>query len=96
MRSFEICAGAGGKALGLEQAGFEHIALVEIDQAACAALRKNRPSWNEIEKDIKLFTAKEYMNIDLLAGGVPCPPFSVAGKQLGHKNERNLSEKKLN
>ncbi len=90
MRSIEICAGAGGQALGLEQAGFEHIALVEIDQAACATLRKNRPSWNVIEKDVKLFTAKEYVNIDLLAGGVPCPPFSVAGKQLGHKDERDL------
>lgn len=80
MRSIEICAGAGGQALGLEQAGFKHVALIEIDQFACATLRKNRPHWNVIEGDIKEFSAEEYTNIDLLAGGVPCPPFSVAGK----------------
>lgn len=90
MRSIEICAGAGGQALGLEQAGFEHVALVEIDQSACATLRTNRPSWNVIEIDVKSFSAKRYKNIDLLAGGVPCPPFSVAGKQLGHDDERDL------
>jgi len=90
MRSIEICAGAGGQALGLEQAGFEHVALVEIDKHACATLRKNRPRWNVIEGDVKTFSAKRYKNIDLLAGGVPCPPFSIAGKQLGHEDERDL------
>ncbi len=90
MRSIEICAGAGGQALGLEQAGFEHVAMVEIEPLACATLRKNRPHWNVIEGDIKSFSAKRYAGIDLLAGGVPCPPFSVAGKQLGHEDERDL------
>ncbi len=90
MRSIEICAGAGGQALGLEQAGFKHIALVEIDHAACLTLKTNRPSWNVIEEDIKKFTAKQYVGLDLLAGGVPCPPFSVAGKQLGNNDERDL------
>jgi DNA (cytosine-5)-methyltransferase 1 len=90
MQSIEICAGAGGQALGLEQAGFKHIALVEIDDTACATLRKNRPSWNVLQVDVKEFSASQYYGIDLLAGGVPCPPFSVAGKQLGHKDERDL------
>ena len=91
MRSIEICAGAGGQALGLEQAGFEHIALVEIDSAACTTLKMNRPHWNVIEGDMKAFSAKEHNGfVDLLAGGVPCPPFSVAGKQLGHDDERDL------
>ena len=90
MRSIEICAGAGGQALGLEQAGFEHIALVEIDRAACLTLKTNRPSWNVVEQDIKKFSAKQYVGLDLLAGGVPCPPFSVAGKQLGNNDERDL------
>ena len=90
MRSIEICAGAGGQALGLEQAGFHHVALVEIDENACMTLRHNRPKWNVIEGDVKSFSALTYDNIDLLAGGVPCPPFSVAGKQLGHEDERDL------
>ena len=91
MRSIEICAGAGGQALGLEQAGFEHLALIEIDPVACATLRKNRPGWNVIEGDVKAFSVRNFNGIiDLLAGGVPCPPFSVAGKQLGHDDERDL------
>jgi DNA (cytosine-5)-methyltransferase 1 len=90
MRLIEICAGAGGQALGLEQAGFEHLALIEIDKYACETLRKNRPLWNVIESDIKSFSAKQYFGVDLLAGGIPCPPFSVAGKQLGNDDERDL------
>jgi DNA (cytosine-5)-methyltransferase 1 len=90
LQSIEICAGAGGQALGLEQAGFRHAALVEIDPHACATLRANRPHWNIIEGDVKAFSAKPYYAIDLLAGGVPCPPFSVAGKQLGKDDERDL------
>lgn len=88
--SIEICAGAGGQALGLEQAGFKHLALVEIESVACETLLLNRPDWNVIHKDVKQFSAKEYKNVDLLAGGVPCPPFSIAGKQLGEFDERDL------
>lgn len=88
--SIEICAGAGGQAIGLEKAGFEHLALVELETIACETLRFNRPKWNVINKDVKEFSAKEYKKVDLLAGGVPCPPFSIAGKQLGHLDERDL------
>jgi DNA (cytosine-5)-methyltransferase 1 len=88
--SIEICAGAGGQALGLEQAGFEHLALVEIEKLACLTLMYNRPQWNVINSDLRHFSAKQYKKVDLLAGGVPCPPFSVAGKQLGHLDERDL------
>jgi DNA (cytosine-5)-methyltransferase 1 len=90
MRSLEICAGGGGQALGLEQAGFGHAALVEIDGDACRTLSENRPEWNVICGDARNFSAKAYYGIDLLAGGVPCPPFSVAGKQLGAEDERDL------
>ena len=88
--SIEICAGAGGQAIGLEQAGFEHLALVEIEPIACDTLLLNRPTWTVINKDVKDFSSKEYSGVDLLAGGVPCPPFSIAGKQLGHLDERDL------
>ena len=95
MKSLEICAGAGGQALGLEQAGFEHAALVEIDKHACATLIKNRPEWNVVEGDVKTFCANDYIGVDLLSGGVPCPPFSIAGKQLGDDDERNLFPESL-
>lgn len=91
LKSIEICAGAGGQALGLEMAGFKHIALVEYEKKYCEILKKNRPEWNIICEDVKNFSGKPYRNkIDLLAGGVPCPPFSVAGKQLGSDDERDL------
>ncbi len=90
LTSIEICAGAGGQALGLEQAGFEHLALVEIDPHACATLRGNRPAWNVLEGGVESFHAFDYEGVSLLSGGVPCPPFSVAGKQLGMKDERDL------
>ena len=88
--SLEMCAGAGGQALGLEMAGFDHAALVELEPAACATLRLNRPAWNVIEDDLRRFDGRPYQGIDLVAGGVPCPPFSKAGKQLGAKDERDL------
>jgi len=90
MYSVEICAGAGGQALGLEQAGFEHASLVEIEAPACQTLRLNRPHWNVVEGDIRHYSADKWRGIELLAGGVPCPPFSKAGKQLGDEDARDL------
>ena len=86
----EICAGAGGQALGLAMAGFVHVALVEYEADYCEVLRKNRPEWNVICADVHDFDGQPYRGVDLLAGGVPCPPFSVAGKQLGQDDERDL------
>lgn len=91
LSSIEICAGAGGQALGLEMAGFQHVALVEYEKDYCETLKKNRPAWNVICGDVREFCGLPYrFQIDLLAGGVPCPPFSVAGKQLGAEDERDL------
>lgn len=86
----EICTGAGGQALGLEIAGFDMAAAVEIDRDCCATLRMNRPSWKVVEGDVSSLNGKSFRGIDLFAGGVPCPPFSIAGKQLGAKDERDL------
>lgn len=86
----EICAGAGGQALGLAMAGFTHVALVEYEVDYCKVLKDNRPEWNVICADVHDFDGHPYKGVDLLAGGVPCPPFSVAGKQLGKDDERDL------
>ena len=57
----------------------------------CETLRKNRPKWNVICEDVRKFSGYPYYGkVDLLAGGVPCPPFSKAGKQLGSEDERDL------
>lgn len=90
LSSLELCAGGGGQALGLEMAGFQHEALVEISANACNTLRLNRPNWNVLEQDLNNFSCAAYKGIDLLSGGLPCPPFSKAGKQLGKSDERNL------
>lgn len=86
----EICAGAGGQAIGLDMAGFEHIALVEYEKEYCQVLKDNKPHWNVICDDVHNFDGNQYKGVDLLAGGVPCPPFSVASKQLGQDDERDL------
>lgn len=89
--SVEVCAGAGGQAVGLEKAGFDHLACVEIDSAACQTLRHNRKHWNVIEADLRKWEPDPQLRgVDLLAGGVPCPPFSIAGQQLGAEDERDL------
>jgi len=87
----ELCAGAGGQALGFEQAGFDHVGLVELDSYACKTLRFNRPDWNVIQEDLNVFDATKFRGrVDVVAAGLPCPPFSKAGKQLGKLDERNL------
>jgi DNA (cytosine-5)-methyltransferase 1 len=90
LTAIELCAGAGGQAIGLDLAGFEHVAAVEIDAHACATLRLNRPGWHVCQEDLRNFSGAPFRGVDLLAGGVPCPPFSIAGKQLGADDERDL------
>ncbi|MET8246186.1 DNA (cytosine-5-)-methyltransferase [Streptomyces sp. NPDC005202] len=113
LTSVEICAGAGGQAVGLHEAGFDHLALVEWDLHAVKTLRANVggwPGWNQERAnalepmDVKEFLGSpvhqelgvEAGGLDLLAGGVPCPPFSLAGKRLGKDDERDLFPDALN
>lgn len=86
----ELCTGGGGQAIGLEMAGFDCVGAVENDLHACNTLRQNRPHWTIRHSDVQQFSGKEFRGVDLLAAGVPCPPFSVAGKQLGGDDERDL------
>lgn len=95
-KSIELFAGAGGLALGLEKAGFQHIGLIEFDKAAATTLRENRPLWNVLCEDIENVASrnleKEFHikkgELDLLSGGAPCQSFSYAGKRLGLKDVR--------
>ena len=83
--SIEFCAGAGGQALGLEQAGFRHEALIEYEPNFAKTLTLNRPGWNVFVQDMNTFDGRPFHGTELFAAGLPCPPFSVAGKQLRAK-----------
>lgn len=86
----ELCAGGGGQALGLEMAGFSHAAAVEYIPQYCETLRLNRPGWEVFLEDLRDLAPSAFAGVDLLAAGVPCPPFSVAGKGLGGDDERDM------
>ena len=96
MNTIELFAGAGGLALGIEHAGFNHIALIEIDKDAADTLKSNRPKWNVINNDIAKISCLDLENLfnikrgelDLLSGGAPCQSFSYAGKRLGLEDAR--------
>lgn len=90
LTSLELFAGAGGLALGLEAAGFHPKALVEIDREACRTLRHNRPGWMVLEASVADLQYSHFGPVDLLAGGFPCQPFSIAGDRLGFDDPRSL------
>jgi DNA (cytosine-5)-methyltransferase 1 len=94
LRAIDICTGAGGLALGTHLAGFRHEALYEIDDAACATLTENAAAFGiegAVEPvDVKTTDFKRHAGVDLITAGVPCQPFSAAGKHLGHVDDRNL------
>ena len=89
--SIELFAGAGGLALGLELAGFQHIGLVEFDKDAAATLSHNRNNWKVLCEDIAIVAQRDLEKefrivkgeLNLLSGGAPCQSFSYAGKRLG-------------
>jgi DNA (cytosine-5)-methyltransferase 1 len=90
MRSIELFSGAGGLALGLEMAGFEHVALVERDRDACQTLRFNRPQWQVIQNDVRHLSFAELGPVEFVAGGPPCQPFSIGGKARGYDDTRDM------
>ena len=95
--SIEMFTGAGGLALGLAEAGFDHLAIIEWDKHACASIRRNQRAlphvafWPLYEMDVRRFDFKPYAErTSLLAAGVPCQPFSLAGKHAGSRDDRNM------
>lgn len=85
----ELFAGAGGLAIGMEQAGLKCIALNEIDHWAAETLRTNRPNWNVMEGDIRTLSFSHLKGaVDVVTGGFPCQAFSYAGKKLGLQDAR--------
>jgi DNA (cytosine-5)-methyltransferase 1 len=85
----DLFAGAGGTALGLENAGFKHLLLSEWDKAACETLRTNRPNWNVVEGDVSHVSFQKFSGeVDLVEGGFPCQAFSYAGNKLGFEDTR--------
>lgn len=83
----ELFAGAGGLALGMENAGLECNLLVEIDKKAVETLKQNRPKWNIVGDDIANVDFKK-IKADVVAGGFPCQAFSYAGKRMGFEDTR--------
>ncbi len=90
MKSLEIFSGTGGLAKGLEIAGFEHASFVESNKDACASLRQNFDPNIVYEGDIANFDLATLANIDLVAGGPPCQPFSLGGKHKAHHDSRDM------
>jgi DNA (cytosine-5)-methyltransferase 1 len=89
-KSVELFSGCGGLAKGLEHAGFEHCALVEWNKWACQSLRLNFPPERVYETDIRSFDFKQFGEVDLVAGGPPCQPFSLGGLAKAFNDSRDM------
>lgn len=95
LTALELCAGAGGEAIGLMAAGFKTVALYDNGLHQTRTMMRNWPHWNVRRANLKhAATINEISelegSIDLISGGVPCQSFSKAGKRRGAKDERQL------
>jgi DNA (cytosine-5)-methyltransferase 1 len=89
-----LFSGGGGLDLGFERAGFCHASSFELLDVCGATLRLNRPTWNvrsgEEHGDVRNAAFSSFRGIDVVHGGPPCQPFSIAGKQAGSSDPRNM------
>ncbi|SCY13373.1 DNA cytosine methyltransferase [Nitrosospira sp. Nsp13] len=98
MRSVELFAGAGGLAIGMASAGFQHAAVVEWDHDACETFRENQlrhahavEGWPVHEVDARSFNFGTLgQDIAVVSGGPPCQPFSMGGKHQAQRDDRNM------
>ncbi|MCK7598215.1 DNA cytosine methyltransferase [Microbulbifer sp. CAU 1566] len=98
MSSIELFAGAGGLAMGMANAGFQHSAVVEWDKDACQTIRENRHHYDSHGEDFVLFDgdARDFDltpfvdDVEIISGGPPCQPFSLGGKHKGNLDERDM------
>jgi len=89
MRMLDLCAGIGGFSLAATWAGIEIAGQVEIDEFCQKVLKKNFPDVPKL-RDVREFKGDEFGAIDIICAGIPCQPYSHAGKQLGANDERDL------
>lgn len=90
INSLELFSGAGGLAKGIELAGVIHQAFVEWNSDACKTLRVNYSPEIIFETDVRKFNFREFSNVDLIAGGPPCQPFSIGGNHKGFDDDRDM------
>jgi DNA (cytosine-5)-methyltransferase 1 len=94
LRALSLFSGGGGLDLGFERAGFAHVGSWDVLEDAAATLRQNRPSWaveGGKDGDVSRVDWRSWRGLaDVVHGGPPCQPFSVAGRQRGPKDERDM------
>lgn len=98
MKSLELFAGAGGLGIGLHDAGFRPVNVIEWDSYCCDTIRENKArglyavkNWKVTEGDVRKVDFKPYDGkIRLVSGGPPCQPFSVGGKHGAYDDARDM------